>query len=327
MEDVRQQLLDRKEMEAKSLSDLLSLYQKLAAAENKSPRTIETVTEAVRQFDRFLGGRPDVSLITAEDLRSHIRALQQQEKWADHPAIKGHHGRLSPHSIASKVRSIKAFFSNLEKAGFIKDNPLATVQTPKTPRKLVKALTPEQVDRLCAVIPRNNHAGYRDLAIIVALYGTGLRISELLGLSLDDIDFDTGEIRVMGKGAKERSVFMSPNVFKALFMYVHRWRPNVVASYLFVHADGRPLNRFHMAHRLHRHAKVAGLSSVRCSPHAFRHSFAIEYLRSGGDVFTLQRILGHSSLDMTRRYAGIADRDIEVKMKAISPAETLRLSL
>lgn len=114
----------------------------------------------------------------------------------------------------------------------------------------------------------------------------------------------------MGKGCKERSVFMSATVYKVLLKYLWHWRPRVASEYFFAHDSGEPLSRFYVAHRLRVHGKKAGITGARCSPHTLRHSFALNYLRNGGDTFTLQRILGHSTLEMTRHYAEVADSDI-----------------
>jgi len=279
-------------MEAKNLGDFVLIYEKFAASENKSKRTIEDTTAAVRQFDKFLGGPVDVRDVQSEDLREYIRSLQQRPRWTDHPTIKPKETGLSPHSIASYVRSIRSFFSWLKMEGFIDENPMERVKPPKAPRKIVATLTREQVTRLLEAIAKKDSRGFRDQAIVITLYGTGLRISELLQLRLEDLNFDSGQMKVMGKGGKERTVFMSPTVFKILFKYVHRWRPKATTDYVFIHNNGQPLTRFYVAHRLQTYARKAGISAIKCSPHVFRHSFSVEYLRNGADTFTLQKILG-----------------------------------
>jgi len=177
------------------------------------------------------------------------------------------------------------------------------VKPPKAPRKIVATLTREQVTQLLEAIAKKDSRGYRDQAILVTLYGTGLCITELLQLRLGDLNFDSGQIKVMGKGSKERTVFMSPTVFKILFKYVHRWRPKATTDFVFVHNNGQPLTRFYIAHRLQAYREKAGISVMKCSPHVLRHTFAVEYLRNGAETFTLQKILGHSTLEMTRHYA------------------------
>ncbi|MBN2568386.1 MAG: tyrosine-type recombinase/integrase [Deltaproteobacteria bacterium] len=313
-------------MEALNLGDFLLIYQRFATTENKSPRTIETVTDAVRKFDAFLGGISDITTIKPEDLRCYIEHLQSQQRWQDHPLIRQDHGSLSPHSIACYIRSIRSFWSWLKREDFIPENPFEKVKPPKTPRKIVPTFSIDQLNHLLSSIPRTDFRGHRDYAIAAMLFGTGLRISELLELKVSDINFENGQVKVNGKGSRERWVYMSPKVYKVLLKYKLQWRKQAAASdYLFTDGQGNQLNRSYIEHRFHHYGIKAAITGVRCSPHTLRHSFAVNYLRNGGDVFTLQRILGHSTLEMTRHYAELADSDVERQQKAFSPAEKLSL--
>jgi integrase/recombinase XerD len=312
-------------MEAKSPDDFLLIYDKFATSENKSPRSIEAVSEAVKEFARFLGKGKYVGQIEAEDLRRYIRFLQDRPCWAKHPTIRPGKRKLSPHSIASYVRSIRTFWSWLSREGFIGENPFAKVKVPKAPRKVVNTFSSDQITKLLKAIPMKKPKGYRDYAIIIMLYGTGMRIQELLNLRLTDLNLESGQIKVLGKGARERYLYMSPTVYKVTLRYLNRFRPKVQSDYLFVHDNGQPLSRYYVAHRMQKYGREAGITAVRCSPHTLRHSFAINYLRNGGDSFTLQKILGHSTLDMTRHYAELAKSDVERGMKTFSPIESLRL--
>jgi len=309
-------------MEADNLGHFISVYQKFAAAENKSHRTIEAVTSAARKFDIFLGGNSDPKDIKADDLRRYILHLQERTKWLGHPTIKQDHGNLSPNAVAHHVRHVKSLWSWMDREGFIEYNPLAQVKTPKETLKDVTPLIPDEVSRILKVIPRNKHQGYRDSSIIVALYGALLRISELLDLPLSNVDFSSGQIKVIGKGDRERSVFMSPKAYKPLFKYYSRWRPKISSHYFFIHEDGRKLSRFYFEHRMHVYTRKANISKT-CTPHLLRYSGAIQMLRDGCDPYTLQKILGHSTMDMTRRYLKIANSDVERQMKSYSPAEQL----
>jgi len=312
-------------MEARNLGSFLFLYRKFAKTETKSDRTIETVTTAVTLFDRFLDGCEDVSKVTAEDLRRFIRELQSRQKWNNHPTIKNDHGGLSPFTIANYVRHIRAFWSWLHREGLIENNPFEGVKPPQVPHNIVNTFIPEQVKQLLAVIPRDSHKGFRDYSIVVTLYGVGPRISEVINLKSENVNFDTGQFKVLGKGARERILFMPPSVYKSMFKYYQRWRPKVASEYFFVTDDGKQLSRFNFEHRIHNYGQKAGIAAVQCRPHVLRHSFAIEFLRGGGDIFSLQKILGHATPEMTRHYARLADRDVEVKLRTFSPVEKLRL--
>jgi len=313
-------------MEANGLSGFIFIYEKFATAENKSPRTIEAVKFAVTKFDNFLDECTDIKAVQAEDLRRYIRYLQEQTRWFGHPTIRQDHGNLSDNSIASYVRSIRSFWSWLKREKFIDVNPFEQVKPPATTERVVEPLTPGDVSKLLKVIPRQEYIGYRDSCVILTMYGTGSRISETLDLYKDNINFDSGQIKIIGKGKKERSVFMSASVFKALYKYNSQQRPDVPSNYFFVHKDGRSLSRSYFEHQMHSYVEKAGIIII-CTPHILRYSFAIQFLRNGGDIFTLQKILGHSTLEMTRRYLKIANTDVEVKMKQYSPAEQLGIRL
>ncbi|MFC2063384.1 tyrosine-type recombinase/integrase [Chloroflexota bacterium] len=313
-------------MEARTLGDFISVYQKFAITENKSPRTIEAITGAAKKFDNFLGGNTNPQDVTSDDLRRYILRLQERCKWSDHPTIQKNHGNLSPNTIAHHIRHIRALWTWLELEGFIERNPLARVKTPKETLKVVNPLSSPEISQILKVIPRNIHRGYRNSCIIITLYGTAQRISELLDLLVSNVDFTNGQIKVMGKGGKERSLFLSPKVYKALFKYYSRWRPKVESEFFFIHEDGRRLSRFYFEHRMKEYVRKASLTKP-CTPHILRYSGAIQLLRNGCDPYTLQQVLGHTTMDMTRRYLKIADSDVEKNLKLHSPAEQLDIKI
>jgi integrase/recombinase XerD len=314
-------------MEERDLGYFLSVYQKFAAAENKFPRTIESTIAAVRAFNRFLESPDDVTGIQPEDLRHYIRRLQSRQRWNDHPTIGNGHGNLSPHAVATYVRTLRAFFSWLTREGFLDKNPFESVKPPKAPRKIIPTLTSEEAERFFKAIPQDDPKSNRDFVFLLTLYGTGLRLSELTGLHVENINFDSAQLKIMGKGAKERVVSMSAKVYKALFKYYKTWRPKIDSLYFFADRDGRPLSRFVVAHRMKAYLQKLGINITKCTPHTLRHSFAVQFLRNGGDVFSLQKILGHSSQDMTRHYAELADSDVKKKMRMFSSAESLDIKV
>jgi integrase/recombinase XerD len=173
-------------------------------------------------------------------------------------------------------------------------------------------------------------SAFRDEAIILTLLDTGLRASELCALTLADLDLKAGKLQVrhgvMGgaKGGKGRQVYIGKITRKAIWRYISS-RGTVVNpdAPLFICQLGFPFNKDSLRQLLGRIGKRANIHKV--FPHKFRHTFAITYLRSGGDVFTLQALLGHSSLDMVRHYAQIAQIDVEKAHQKASPADNWRL--
>lgn len=314
-------------MEERALGYFISVYRNFALAENKSSRTIEGTVSSVRYFDRFLNFPHDIKKIHAEDLRGYIRYLQSRNKWADHPTIGNTHGCLSPHAVATYIRTIRAFFSWLTREGFLEINPFVNIKPPKAPRRVVPTLTSEEAEKFFNTIPKGGFKGYRDFAFFLTLYGTGVRLNELTSLKKDDVNFDSGQFKILGKGSKERVISMSVHVFKVLLKYETSWRPKYDSPYFFIDDRGRPLTRFVVAHRMKKYLLKSGLNVTHYRPHTLRHTFSVQFLRNGGDIFSLQKILGHSSLDMTRHYAELADSDVQKKMKTFSPAESINIKV
>ena len=157
---------------------------------------------------------------------------------------------------------------------------------------------------------------------------TGLRVNELINLMMDNVWLEEGLIKVLGKGNKERLVPIGKQIRKLLWRYITRYRPEPARpnlNNLFLNRDGRPLTKNRVDSLMKRYGKMAGLTGIRCSPHTLRHTFAINYLRNEGDVFSLQKILGHSSLEMTRRYCELANVDVKKVHATASPVDNLKL--
>ncbi len=173
---------------------------------------------------------------------------------------------------------------------------------------------------------RHTAAGFRSYTIMLLLLDTGIRLSELTGLRTQDLHLEQGYIQVQGKGEKQRLVPVGNKVRKVLWQYMarHRLEPAYpeIAS-VFLDEGGRPLSNGAVYRMINRAGTRAHLEEVRCSPHTFRHTFAVTFLRNGGDVFSLQRILGHSSLVVVRMYANLADSDIRAQHTRYGPVDRL----
>jgi integrase/recombinase XerD len=306
-----------------NLDDLLTIYARYMAAEGKSARTVESTQASVRPFVRYLDRNFEPEAVGRDDLRAYILHLQGRPKWVGHPTIAPDHGNLSPFTIATHVRTIKAFWSWLAREEFIAVDRLKDVATPKTPVRDVRILPTAACRSLLDIVPKKGFTGLRDRALLLALLGLGARITELTGLEIDDVDFDTGQVRVLGKGGKERRLFMSNTLFKAMHKYWHKERKSREGRLFFITRQGARMTRWHVNHRLHYYAERAGLGQYSVYPHKLRHTYATGFVRNGGNVFTLQKVLGHSTLEMSRHYAHMAEEDVEEQMRAFSPVENL----
>jgi len=294
------------------LANLIEAYLLACRAEGKSPNTIRWYEQKLRTFLEYLRPRRlhlNPASITPEIVHGLIAHLQASG--------------VSAFTTRGYVQVAKGLFTWLADEGYIQDNPIRRVKLPKTPRYVVRPLDEDEVHRLLAVINPRRAAGSRDLAILLLLLDTGMRLGELAGLSVAEGEraLRDGMLNVFGKGARERLVPVGATAQSALRRYVHLHRPETSSQVLFVSFWGQPLTAEGIRQVVRRVATRAGVAGVH--PHRLRHTAAVTFLRAGGDVFTLQRILGHSTLAMTRNYVTLTDTDIKAAHLRASPADRL----
>jgi site-specific recombinase XerD len=188
-------------------------------------------------------------------------------------------------------------------------------------------LNQEEITKILSHIDRNSAAGARNYTILMLLLDTGLRCSEMINADLDNANVEGGYLKVMGKGGKERIVPFGVIVQKAILRYLLHFRPepfNPTIRNLFLTLDGRPLTKNAVTLVFQR---IAARSSVkRLHPHLCRHTFATNYLINGGDVFSLQQILGHTTLEMVRRYVTLASAHVTIQHRKFSPMDRLNIT-
>ena len=294
-----------------TFSDGFVAYKICAQAEGKSRRSIDWIIDIVGYFNAFLGNL-NIEAVTADDLRRFIIALQQRQAFANHRFTKPQNRPLSSESITSYTRAIKTFFSFLEREELIASNPMKRVKLPKALKKSMPVFNEGDLGKLLAQPDKRSSAGYRNYVIMLTLLDTGIRVTELCNLKTSDVDLANGYLKVMGKGAKERYVPIGAKLTKVLLKYLMNRGPERSDVSFFVTYDGRPLVKKRVQDLIKSYGKKADIKT-RCSPHTFRSTSAVLYLRNGGDPFSLQKKLGHSSLTMTRRYSVIADSDVKAQ--------------
>lgn len=231
---------------------------------------------------------------------------------------------LSPNSVAGRVRTLRAFGHWLQRELGLGADPLAGLSPPRVPDVLVPSLTAAQMRALLAAVDGGSEAVVRDRAIVLLLLDTGLRLGELVSLSVGDVDLIEGRCRVMGKGSRERVVPLGGRARRAVRMSLVARGPLSADDPLFVGRRGARLTPRAVQLLVRRLGRASGFAG-RCSPHVLRHSFARAFLTNGGDVFSLQRILGHSpaSLQVTRRYVRLLDDDLRAVHRRVSPVDRL----
>ena len=229
---------------------------------------------------------------------------------------------MSSTTVHDYFRAIRTFFNWLVKEGLITDNPITRIKAPKTKKKVIQALTPKEIERLMDSCSGNDVLEVRNKAILSIFLDTGLRVAELADLKISDVDVNTGSILVRhGKGGKQRVVRIGNRAQKALWKYVTIYRKGD-SDRLLIGRCYEPLSLRGVKMIVRRLGEKSG---VKVHPHQLRHTFAISFLRAGGDVFSLQYLLGHSTLDMTQRYLQSLNADDAAKAhKMFSPLDNLK---
>jgi site-specific recombinase XerD len=234
------------------------------------------------------------------------------------------HG-LEKSSVSRKLASLRAFFGYLEKLGMIQNNPTASVAGPKVEKRLPKYFNEAEIDRSIGLIDSGTDAGIRNRAILELFYGTGMRLSELTGLDIQDIDFSGGTVRVLGKGGKQRVMPLGRTAAGTLRRYLeirNRFSPAIRNKALFLNAQGGRISGRGVQY-LVRKTLAEGSEKRQLSPHMLRHSFATHLLDHGADLQAVKELLGHASLSTTQTYTHLTrDRLQKIYRQAHPRSET-----
>lgn len=267
----------------------------LALERNLSPRTCDAYGRDLRQLAAWL----EVEKLSLDAV--------------DRPAIRGYLGArrdagLSARSAARALATIRSFYRFLVRTGVLARDPTTDLRSPSLWRTVPHALSTEEIEALLAAPDTGTPLGLRDRAMLETLYATGLRVSELVGLTVDRVRLDPGFVRVVGKGRKERLVPLGGAAVAWIERYQLRARPaldRLRAPELFLNHRGHPLTRQGFWKILRQHGQAAGIRS-QLSPHVVRHSFATHLVENGADLRAVQMMLGHVSLTTTEIYTHVA---------------------
>lgn len=260
-------------------------------------------------FQEQLGTTPEPSEVNVRQLRGYVAYL--------------HECGYASATVARRLACLRSFFRYCNREGICDTNPAKPLRTPRAGRKLPHFLTTEEIGRLLTAPPATKHDGLRDRAILETMYSGGLRVAELVGLSLTDLDRSSGILRVLGKGRKERIAPVGSFALKALDHWLQVRRPDARASEadqnaLFLNRFGRRLTTRSIGRMLEKHIATTGLST-QTSPHTLRHSFATHLLDGGADLRSVQELLGHKSLTTTQIYTHVSTRRLKEAYEAAHP--------
>jgi len=232
---------------------------------------------------------------------------------------------VRPRTVHTYHNHLRSFFNWLVGEGFLECSPMERIAVPIARSDQVQPFSLDQV-KLLIVAARRTRNPERDEAIVRLLLDTGMRASELCGLRMENLDLFGQRALIQGKGNKQRAIHFGGKTARAVRNYL-RTEERTPAEAVF-QADknqhaGQPLTPNGLRQLIENLGKLAGIQAVRCSPHTLRHTFAVEFLRNGGNVFSLKEILGHTSLHMTNRYVALAQADIESQCRQFSPGDRL----
>lgn len=263
----------------------------LAVEKNYSAHTIKNYLADLKEFSRFLSGRDiiNVDYLTVRKFLAHLR-----EK------------RIAKRSVARKLSSLRTFFRFLQRDGYIKTSPVANIYTPKLDKKLPIFLDEKSVLKLITAPDKKTFQGARDGAILETLYSTGIRVSELVGIDISDVDSISGVIKVLGKGRKERLAPVGDKAVSAIREYLQyrnrkKWGDR---KPLFLNKSGKRLTDRSIRRIVNKYIKDMSMKE-RISPHTLRHSFATHLLNRGADLRSVQELLGHKNLSTTQIYTHV----------------------
>ncbi len=287
---------------------LLSSFRLALRAEGLTEKTFNIYADAIRRLEAFRleRGMPPVPAMSTEHIREFLGDMQERD---------------APSTVSQRYRSLKRFYRWLVEEGEIRENPMLRIKPPKVPDTIKEHYGTEGIERVLKACGDKDWVSLRDRAMVLVLYDTGLRASELCGIRMDDLDMDEQTIKVTGKGGKERLVPLGSKAALMLDKYLRK-RPATVADFVFVSTRGQPMTFNALRMCLRRRFTEAGVPFKGI--HGFRRSFAIAFLDAGGYAEDLQQIAGWNSLQMVQRYTkATASARARRAHKKLSPADRL----
>ena len=260
-----------------------------------SENTLNAYRADLAAFEGWLGKKKlPLDAVTRAELLGYLAANVRQG--------------LSPRSSARRLSTLRRFYRYLLREGLIGEDPTADVRSPSLGRPLPKSITEASVEKLLAA-PPETILGVRDRAMLETMYASGLRVSELVALALNELDLTTGLVRVTGKGGKERIVPLGDEATSRLGDYLKGARPSLLGEQksgaVFLTRRGQPMTRQAFWQLIKRYSAAAGIDSS-LSPHSLRHAFATHLLNHGADLRSVQMLLGHADLSTTQIYTHVA---------------------
>jgi integrase/recombinase XerC len=289
---------------------LAEFLRHLGLEKNASPHTVksyrEDLSQAVTFFREKLGAGAQLGQLSSRVLRAYLVWLHDQG--------------YAKTTVARRVAAVRSWCRYLCRHGTLTANPTDGLRGPRQDKKLPHFLSEDAMERLLTAPPANTPLGLRDRAILETIYSAGMRVSECVNLSLEDVDLDSGIATVRGKGKKERLALLGPKSLKALrhWLEARQTLPLRNKEAVFVNKNGTRLTSRSVGRLLEKYLAVAGLDA-KTSPHSLRHSFATHLLDRGADIRSVQELLGHRSLATTQIYTHVTTHRLQESYQKAHP--------
>ena len=271
-----------------------------------STNTIESYRRDLTKFLNYNKNK-NINDISNKDLKEYVKYLNKEN--------------LNEKSISRNISSLKSFYKFLVIDKKINTNPSESIYIPKTKKSLPNILTEDEIINLLDINLNDNYS-YRNKAMLELLYATGLRVSELVNLKLQNIDLNDNIVRTFGKGSKERVIPLGEYASEYLYKYISEYRGSLIKQYnneyLFLNNHGNKMTRQGFFKIIKTIAKNKGIDKT-LSPHTLRHSFASHMLKYGADLRTIQELLGHSDISTTQIYTHITNEELKENYKEFHP--------
>ena len=282
--------------------DLIQAYENyLKKVKQASANTISSYMRDIRQFEQWLRETKMMDVIdaTQQNIVQYLSYLED--------------GGRTAATISRCVASLKNFYGHIVSSGFLEKNPVYDIHVDRGEKKLPQILTNREIELLLAQPVCIDAKGYRDKAMLEVMYATGIRVTELINLDLDDVNLDVGIIKCKGE-KKNRAIPLYPAALKALSMYVRDIRPGMISSpaepALFVNISGIRMSRQGFWKILKHYQSTAHIDK-EITPHTLRHSFAVHLLENGADLGSLQELMGHSDISSTQLYTQMVNQKLK----------------
>jgi integrase/recombinase XerD len=317
------------------LDHYFEIFFRAKKAEGLRERTLKDHQQHYGMFKNWLlFNHPSLTLesMTSDHIRQYIQyMLYERQQYTGHPILEKKKNQpigLSPSTINIRTRTLRCFLRFLHQEDYLKKDICKSIKLQKVEQDTIEGFSKEEMLSLLSVVNQREYVGFRDYVLMVLLFDTGMRINEALSIRVENVDLTDRTIIIPASVAKNRKSRTVPITMKTSDLLHDLYTENELAfgkdvEFFFYANYGNPLTYQQAYTRIRHYGRLAKINYARVSPHTFRHTFAKFYVLNGGDPFTLQKILGHSTMEMVRKYIQLNLKDLKDKHELNSPMAKL----